>query len=71
LRRAIIVILDNPSSHKIAGVREATEAPPGLSAPYSPDLNRIAQAFAWLKGAAAQNRRRLDRLRTVGSPLYP
>jgi len=36
LRRAIIVILDNPSSHKIAGVCEATEAPPGLSAPTAP-----------------------------------
>ena len=47
-----IVILDNLSSHKVAGVREAIEAR-GASLiylpPYSPDLNPIEQAFAKLK----------------------
>jgi transposase len=47
-----IVIQDNLSSHKVAGVREAIEAR-GASLsylpPYSPDLNPIEQAFAKLK----------------------
>jgi transposase len=47
-----IVIMDNLSSHKVAGVREAIEAR-GASLiylpPYSPDLNPIEQAFAKLK----------------------
>jgi transposase len=47
-----IVILDNLSSHKIAGVREAIErchATLVYLPPYSPDLNPIEQAFAKLK----------------------
>jgi transposase len=47
-----IVIADNLSSHKVAGVREAIEAR-GASLwflpAYSPDLNPIEQAFAKLK----------------------
>jgi transposase len=47
-----IVIMDNLSSHKVAGVRQAIEAA-GASLlylpPYSPDLNPIEQAFAKLK----------------------
>jgi transposase len=47
-----IVILDNLSAHKVAGVRELIEAA-GASLvylpPYSPDLNPIEQAFAKLK----------------------
>jgi transposase len=47
-----IVIMDNLSSHKVTGVREAIEAR-GASLiylpPYSPDLNPIEQAFAKLK----------------------
>ena len=47
-----VVIMDNLSSHKVAGVREAIE---GAGAelrylpPYSPDLNPIELAFAKLK----------------------
>jgi len=52
LRRGDIVIMDNLSSHKIRGVREAIEAV-GASLlylpPYSPDFNPIEQAFAKLK----------------------
>jgi len=47
-----IVIADNLSSHKVAGVREAIEAR-GASLwflpAYSPDLNPIEQVFAKLK----------------------
>ncbi len=47
-----VVILDNLSSHKVVGVREAIEAR-GASLvylpPYSPDLNPIERAFAKLK----------------------
>src|SRR5699024_10223529 len=47
-----VVIMDNLSAHKVAGVREAIE---GAGAwvfylpPYSPDLNPIEMAFAKLK----------------------
>jgi transposase len=52
LRPGDTVVMDNLSSHKRAGVREAIE---GAGArlvylpPYSPDLNPIEQAFAKLK----------------------
>lgn len=52
LRPGDIVVLDNLSSHKVAGIREAIEAT-GASLlylpPYSPDLNPIEQAFAKFK----------------------
>ena len=47
-----IVIMDNLSSDKVAGVREAIErhgATLVYLPPYSPDLNPIEQAFAKLK----------------------
>jgi transposase len=58
-----IVIMDNLSSHKVAGVRQAIEAR-GASLiylpPYSPDLNPIEQSFAKFKAlirkAAARSR---------------
>ncbi len=47
-----VVVLDNLSAHKVAGVRTAIAAA-GASVlhlpPYSPDLNPIEQAFAKLK----------------------
>jgi transposase len=52
LRPGDVVVMDNLSSHKRPGVREAIEAA-GASLlylpPYSPDLNPIEQAFAKLK----------------------
>jgi len=52
LRPGDIVVADNLSSHKIAGVREAIEAV-GASIlylpPYSPDLNPIEKLFSKLK----------------------
>jgi transposase len=49
-----IVVLDNLSSHKAAGIREAIEATGArvrYLPPYSPDLNPIEQFFAKLKAA--------------------
>ncbi len=47
-----IVIMDGPSIHKVAGVAEAL-AERGASAlylpPYSPELNPIEMAWAWIK----------------------
>ena len=58
-----VVIMDNLSSHKVAGVREAIEARGArvlYLPPYSPDLNPIEQAFAKFKAllrkAAARTR---------------
>jgi transposase len=47
-----VVVMDNLSSHKVAGVREAVEAAGATLLylpPYSPDLNPIEQVFAKLK----------------------
>ncbi len=47
-----LVVLDNLSSHKVAGVRDAVEARGATLLylpPYSPDLNPIEQVFSKLK----------------------
>jgi transposase len=52
LRAGDIVILDNLSSHKVAGVQEAITAAGAILLylpPYSPDLNPIEKLFAKLK----------------------
>ena len=52
LKRGDIVIMDNVSVHKVAGVREAIEARGAMLLylpPYSPDLNPIEQFFSKLK----------------------
>jgi len=52
LRPGDIVILDNLSSHKVRGVREAIAAAGATvlyRPPYSPDLNPIEKFFAKLK----------------------
>ena len=56
LRPDDMVIMDNLSSHKIAGVRKAIETAGAtllFLPPYSPDLNPIEMAFAKLKSQAA------------------
>ena len=66
LRPGDVVVMDNLSAHKVAGVAEAIRAA-GASLmylpPYSPDLNPIEQAFAKLKAllrkAAARTREAL------------
>lgn len=64
-----IVIMDNLSSHKVAGVREAIKAAGAFLLylpPYSPDLNPIELAFSKLKAllrkAAARSRDELWRV---------
>jgi transposase len=52
LQQGDIVVMDNLSSHKVKGVREAIEAVGATLRylpPYSPDLNPIEQFFAKLK----------------------
>ena len=52
LKPGDIVIADNLSSHKVAGIRELVEAKGArilYLPPYSPDLNPIEQVFAKLK----------------------
>ena len=52
LRQNDIVVMDNLSSHKVAGIREAIEAAGAelrYLPPYSPDLNPIEQLFAKIK----------------------
>lgn len=52
LKPGDIVVMDNLSSHKVAGVREAIEAAGAqllYLPPYSPDFNPIEQVFAKLK----------------------
>jgi transposase len=52
LRPGDIVIADNLSSHKVAGIRQAIEAVGATIRylpPYSPDLNPIEKCFAKLK----------------------
>jgi transposase len=57
LRPGDVVIADNLSSHKVAGVKEAIEAV-GASIrylpPYSPDLNPIEKLFSKLKALLRQ-----------------
>jgi len=51
-RRGDIVVMDNLSSHKVKGIRQAIEAVGATLRylpPYSPDLNPIEQFFAKLK----------------------
>jgi len=52
LRPGEVLVMDNLSSHKVAGVREAIEARGATLLylpPYSPDLNPIELAFSKLK----------------------
>ena len=52
LRKEDIVVMDNLSSHKVAGVKEAIESVGAkviYLPPYSPDLNPIENVFSKLK----------------------
>jgi transposase len=52
LRPGDVVVMDNLSSHKVAGVRERIESAAAellYLPPYSPDLNPIEKAWAKLK----------------------
>jgi transposase len=78
LRPDDIVLLDNLSSHKIAGVEDAITAQGAQLVylpPYSPDLNPIEQAFAKFKAVLrkAAERTREGLWQTIGRTLdlYP
>jgi transposase len=52
LREGDVVVMDNLSAHKVAGVRETIEAVGArleFLPPYSPEFNPIEQAFAQIK----------------------
>lgn len=52
LKEGDVVVMDNLSSHKVAGVKEAIESVGATVLylpPYSPDFNPIEQAFSKLK----------------------
>jgi transposase len=66
-----VVVMDNLSSHKVAGIKEAIEARGATLLylpPYSPDLNPIEQAFAKLKAMLRKEAvRSIDALwKTIG-----
>jgi transposase len=61
LRPGDIVVLDNLSSHKVAGVQQAIEgvgAQVAYLPPYSPDFNPIEQVFAKLKSLVRSAKQR-------------
>ena len=61
LRPGDIVVMDNLSSHKRVGVREAIEAAGAelrYLPPYSPDFNPIEKAFSKLKALARKEENR-------------
>jgi transposase len=61
LKPGDIVVMDNLSSHKVAGVKEAIEAVGAkvlYLPPYSPDCNPIENAFAKLKTLARKSKTR-------------
>jgi transposase len=68
-----IVVMDNLSAHKAAGVREAIEAAGAnllYLPPYSPDFNPIENAFAKLKALLrAKAERTIAALWAVGAIL--
>jgi transposase len=75
LRAGHVVVMDNLSSHKVAGVRERIEAC-GASLiylpPYSPDLNPIEKAWAKLKqGMRAKQARTVEALHDAVANLLP
>ena len=75
LSRGDTVIIDNLSSHKVAGVREAIEAVGAkliYLPPYSPDLNPIELAFAKFKtGLRKAAERTVDDLwRRIGALIH-
>jgi len=78
LHEGDVVIMDNLSSHKVAGVREAVRSVGArirYLPPYSPDLNPIENMFAKLKHLIRKSGERLvDSLwQTIGRlfDLFP
>ena len=66
LKRGDLVVMDNLSAHKVAGVREAIESAGATVVylpPYSPDLNPIELVFSKLKWLVrSESPRTIERL---------
>lgn len=61
LKPGDLVVMDNLSSHKVVGVKEAIEtvgASVAYLPPYSPDFNPIEQVFSKLKGLLRKHQER-------------
>lgn len=75
LRPGDIVVMDNLTAHKVAGVRQAIEACGAelkYLPPYSPDLNPIENAFAKLKAHVRKSAARtLDALERAAANALP
>ena len=75
LRAGDVVVMDNLSSHKVAGVRERIEhagAELLYLPPYSPDLNPIEKAWSKLKqGLRATQARTVEALHDAVANLLP
>lgn len=74
LRKGDIVVMDNLSSHKVKGVREAIEAVGAevwYLPPYSPDLNPIEQMWSKVKAVLRSLGRRTAKAlhRAIGTAL--
>lgn len=74
LRAGDVVVMDNLSSHKAAGVRQAIEAAGAevwYLPPYSPDLNPIENLWSKVKAhlRSAQARSFSSLIRAIGSAL--
>lgn len=74
LKPGDVVVMDNLTAHKVAGIAEAIERTGAellYLPPYSPDLNPIEQVFAKLKGLLRKAAKRtLDDLwREIGKLL--
>lgn len=74
LRKGDVVLMDNLSAHKAAGIAERIQAVGAeliYLPPYSPDLNPIEQCWSkvkeFLRSAKARSQRLLER--TIGSAL--
>lgn len=71
LKRGDIVVLDNLSSHKVIGIRQAIETADAALVyllSYSPDFNPIEHAFAKLRYLRLRARRG-GRSDLIGTPL--
>jgi transposase len=74
LRKGDIVVLDNLSSHKVEGVRQAVEARGATILylpPYSPDFNPIEKFFSKLKSLLRKAAPRSLEPPTLHHPQHP
>lgn len=74
LKEGDVVVMDSPRLHRVAGVAEALAAFGATACylpAYSPELNPIEMAWAWLKHAVRKAApRRIARLRSIVDSLW-